>query len=62
MDYEIQSEVDYIIEQVANFQFSRESGANKVRQAIKSIGRGADRKALMEALNYYENQCDRKGL
>ena len=61
MDYEIQNEVDYIVEDVANFQYSRESGVNKVKQAVKSVGK-TDSKTIREAVKYYEQQCDARGI
>lgn len=62
MDYEIQREVDYIVDEVVNFRYSRETGANKVKQAIRSLGRGGENKTVRDAMRYYEQQCDSRNL
>lgn len=61
MDYEIQCEVDYIVDEVENFQYSREDGQEKVKQAVKAVGQG-NKKTIMQAIKYYERQCDNRGL
>ena len=62
MDYEVRQEVDYIVSEVAEHLYGRETGVRKVREAIKAIGRGSERSTIVEAIKYFEEQCDRKNI
>ena len=61
MNYEIEREIEEIVDEVANFLYSVEDGAHKLKRFLSNCGY-KDKRTLVSAIKAYEKACRNRGL
>lgn len=61
MNYEIEKEIEEIVEEVANFLYSVEDGVQKLKRFLSNCGY-KDKRTLNAALRQYERVCRSRGV